>query len=151
MRQSIAAAALIREERAGQVFWLSQWSRTWKCFHLVGGHKKPEESFRECLVREIAEELDLREGTDYEMAAEPAGHLEFVAHSQRTNEETAYTTELFEVRLHTGPARRKVDADPQNRWLSESEICSGRTDDGQSVSPTMQLMLAKLHWGRPAD
>ena len=146
MRQSIAAAALIRREQEGQVLWLAQWSRSWHCFHLVGGHKRPDESFRACLVREIAEELDLREEADYEMAAEPTGHLEFTAWSQRTNEDTAYTTELFEVTLHDGPPREKVEADPENRWLSEAEIRSGHTADGKPVSPTMGLILAKIQF-----
>ena len=146
MRQSIASAALIQKEQEGKVLWLAQWSRTWHCFHLVGGHKRPDESFRECLVREIGEELGLREGADYEMAAVPTGHMEFTAWSQRTNEETAYTMELFEVRLHDGPPREKTEADPENRWLSEAEIRSGRTTDGKPVSPTMAVILGKIQF-----
>ena len=75
MRQSIAAASLIRKEQDGHFFWLARWSRSWQRFHLVGGHKRPEESFRECLVREISEELGLTEHADYEMAAESTAHL----------------------------------------------------------------------------
>ena len=86
-RQSIAAAALIRRTEAAQVLWLARWSRSWKRFHLVGGHKHDEESFRECLVREIGEELGLVEDADYEMAAVPTAHLEFTAWSEGAKEE----------------------------------------------------------------
>jgi len=149
MRQSTAAAALIRREHNGQILWLARWSRSWRRFHLVGGHKRLEETFRECLAREISEELGLAEGADYEMAAEPTTHLEFTAWSEGAKEETAYTTELFEVDLHN-PAREKLDAEPAIRWLSEADIRAGRCTDGKPISQTMQLILAKINWGRPA-
>lgn len=149
MRQSIAAAALVRIEQNGQPLWLARWSRSWQRFHLVGGHKRPEESFRECLVREIAEELGMAEQADYEMAAQPSAHLEFTAWSEGAKEETAYTTELFEVDLR-GPARTKLDAEPAVRWLSEAEIQAGCCADGKGVSQTMQLILAKINWGQSA-
>lgn len=148
MRQSIAAAAIIRSDRNGQVLWLARWSRSWQRFHLVGGHKNDEESFRECLVREIGEELRLAEGADYEMAAKPMAHLEFTAWSEGAKEETAYTSELFEVDLR-GPARVKLDAEPAVRWLSEAEIRAGCCSDGKPISQTMQLILTKINWGRP--
>jgi hypothetical protein len=147
MRQSIAATALIRLERNGHVLWPARWSRTWQRFHLVGAHKRPEESFRGCLAREIGEELGLAEGADYEMAAEPTAHLEFTAWSEGAKEETAYTTELFEVDLRD-PARAKLDAEPAVRWLSEAEIQTGRCTDGKPTSQTMQLVLAKTNRGR---
>jgi 8-oxo-dGTP pyrophosphatase MutT (NUDIX family) len=149
MRSSIAAAALIRREHNGQVLLLARWSRSWQRFHLVGGHKRADESFRECLTREIGEELGLAEGADYEMATEPMVHLEFTAWSEGAKEETAYTTELFEVDLR-GPARAKVDAEPAVRWLSEAEIRAGHCADGRPISQTMQLILAKINWGRSA-
>jgi 8-oxo-dGTP pyrophosphatase MutT (NUDIX family) len=148
VRRSIAAAALVCEQREGRSLWLGQWSRTWHRFHFVGGHKNDRESFRECLAREISEELDLKEHQDYDMAAEPTAHLEFTAWSEGAMEETAYTTELFEVRLHDGAARDKVDADPVNRWLTEAEILAGQCTDGKPISATMKLLLSKINWGR---
>ena len=62
MRQSIAAFAVIRRDERGQTLWLAQWNPKWGAYHFVGGHKRPEETFRECLVREIGEELHLCEG-----------------------------------------------------------------------------------------
>jgi ADP-ribose pyrophosphatase YjhB (NUDIX family) len=149
MRQSIAAAALVQIQNSGQALWFARWSRSWKRFHLVGGHKRTEETFRECLVREIGEELGLAEGADYEMAAQPTAHLEFIAWSEGAKEETAYTTELFEVHLRE-PARTRVDAEPAVRWLSEAEIRAGQCSDGKPISETMQVILTKINWGRSA-
>ena len=56
-----------------------------------------------------------------------------------------YTTELFEVRLHSGAARAKVDADADNRWLSEPEITAGQCTDGKPISATMKLLLSRIN------
>jgi molecular chaperone DnaJ len=64
MRQSVAAVALIRRSEAGQALWLAQWNPHWRRYNFVAGHKRPDESFRQCVVRELAEELGLREGAD---------------------------------------------------------------------------------------
>lgn len=57
MRLSEAAVALIRREHDGPTLWLAQWNQNWRTYTFVGGHRWPEETFRECLVRELGEEL----------------------------------------------------------------------------------------------
>ena len=47
MRQSEAAVAVIRLVRDGQTHWLAQWNDHWGAFHLVSGHRRPGETFRE--------------------------------------------------------------------------------------------------------
>jgi 8-oxo-dGTP pyrophosphatase MutT (NUDIX family) len=97
MRQSQAALAVIRRMDQGQPVWLAQWNRSWNAYALVGGDKRPTESFRDCLDREIAEELGWHEGADFTVAATPPVHLEFTAWSESAHQETAYTMELFEI------------------------------------------------------
>jgi len=142
MRRSIAALALIRREEHGRPRWLLQWNPSWNAFSFVGGHKRPEESFRECMVREIGEELGLEDGTDFVMGGAPAAHLEYNAWSHGAREETAYTMELFDVQLEPS-ARVAIEANPANRWLSEDEIRTGRCTDGRPVSGTVNLILTK--------
>jgi len=141
MRQSIAAIALIRCEAEGQMQWLAQWNESWKSFNFVGGHKHDDETFRECLLREIAEELGLHEGRDVLVASSALEHLEYTDVSRRTGEETDYIIELFDVALMGDRARTIIEANPANRWLSEPEIMTGRCDDGQPVSPTPKRFL----------
>jgi 8-oxo-dGTP pyrophosphatase MutT (NUDIX family) len=144
MRHSEAAVALIRREQDGQTFWLAQWNPKWQRFHFVSGHRRPDETFRACLVREVAEELDLQEDRDYAVAAGPPIPVEFTDWSESAQTETTYVMELFEVAL-TGPeARPRVDADPQNRWLSEPEIQAERCHDGRRISATMTRLLDAL-------
>jgi isopentenyldiphosphate isomerase len=142
MRQSIASVALIRRQQNGRTIWLAQWNPRWQKYHLVSGHKRPEETFRECVIREIGEELGLQEGIEFRLPAKPLAHLEYMAWSGSAGEETAYTMELFEVELIGSTARQKVDTDPHNRWLTDEEIRSEKCHDGQAVSPTMSRLLS---------
>jgi 8-oxo-dGTP pyrophosphatase MutT (NUDIX family) len=139
MRQSEAAVALIRQVRDGQTHWLAQWNDKWGAFNFIAGHRRPDETFRECLVREIAEELHLSEGTDYRVSAEPPIHLEFVDFSQSTQTQTHYIMELFNVELNP-EVHPRVESNSANRWLSAAEIEAGQTQDGQPVSATMKRL-----------
>lgn len=143
MRQSLAAFALIRRENASGALWLAQWNGNWNRFNFVGGHKRSHESFRECVIREVAEELEIVAGPDCVVSEHPLAHLEYVAWSRSANEETAYSVELFDVRLVNGEAAHRVDAQPANRWLTESEIAAQKSSDGLEVSETMSLLLTK--------
>src|SRR5256885_12354204 len=62
-------SALIRRTAPGGVAeWLANWNAHWHALNLVGGHKWPAESFRDCCTREAAEELRLAPGTDFRVA-----------------------------------------------------------------------------------
>jgi 8-oxo-dGTP pyrophosphatase MutT (NUDIX family) len=146
MRRSEAAVALIRRIEDGATLWLAQWNAKWGAYHFVSGHKRPEETFRECLEREVAEELGLRADIEFRAAAEPSAHLEFTAYSESAAVETTYTMELFEVELEGDGPRRAIAGDPRNRWLTEAEIGNARAAAGRPVSATMKRLLTEgLH------
>ena len=144
MRQSLAAAALIRRERDGKTQWLTQWNKSWKGYYLVGGHKQLDESFRGCMVRELNEELGLTDGQDCRVPLEPRCHLEYVAWSQSAKQETVYVVELFEVELTHCETLPGTGQDRENRWLTEDEIIAGQTADRKPVTPTTHLILSKV-------
>jgi 8-oxo-dGTP pyrophosphatase MutT (NUDIX family) len=145
MRQSEAAVALIRRRctREGQALWLARWNGKWGSFHFVSGHKRPDESYRACLVRELAEELGLREGDDYSVADRPPYRVEFSAWSTSARAQTRYIMELFDLDL-TPEAQSRVSADPGNQWLTEAVIAQGNTSDARPISPTMQDLLEEV-------
>src|SRR5262249_26592195 len=99
MRQSYAGVALIRRHQETQTLWLAQWNPHWHAFNYVAGHKRSEESFRDCVAREVSEELGLCQGTEFEVAEEPLAHLEYTAWSESARAETGYTAEVFAVEL----------------------------------------------------
>lgn len=143
MRQSVAAFALIRRQSEGHTLWLSQWNRNWNRFNFVGGHQRPGESFRQCAIREVEEELRIVEGQDYHVSDKPLAYLEYVAWSQAANDQTAYTVELFDVRLLHDEVQRRIDSQRENRWLTETEILAQKSSDGLAVSETMSLLLTQ--------
>jgi 8-oxo-dGTP pyrophosphatase MutT (NUDIX family) len=136
----VGGVALIRKEHDGETLWLAQWNPKWRSYHFVSGHKLPHESFRECVAREVTEELGLREKSDFLVADEPSARVAFTAQSASAGVETAYTFELFDVQL-TGSAQQQVDANPLNRWLSENEVRSHACRDGRPISTTMAQLL----------
>lgn len=143
MRRSIAAIAVIRlRDEYGQTLWLAQWNKNWNAYAFIGGHKRPDESFRDCMLREVSEELGLTEKADFLVASEPLARLEYTAWSQSAQEDTAYTMELFDVQL-TDTARQKLQTNPANRWLTEDELQTQQTSDKKPVSSTMPLLLRK--------
>jgi 8-oxo-dGTP pyrophosphatase MutT (NUDIX family) len=149
-RQSVAAFAVIRRSISDDVQWLAQWNAKWRALAIVGGHKRPNESFRECAIREVAEELGIVAGVDFWVQESPLAHLQYVAWSRSANEDTSYCVELFDTTLLTEAALRKVNSNPLNAWLTIREIAALKTDQGRSISETIQLLLSKAKlWPEP--
>ena len=144
MRQSLAAVALIARRTGSSPLWLVRWNDKWRAYHFPGGHKHPDESFHDCLVRELREELGLEDQRHYVFGDKARAHLEFVAWSESHQTETAYTMELFDVMLADEATASWLAVDAHNRWLTESEIRAGRAVDGRPVSRTTATLLDRL-------
>jgi hypothetical protein len=145
MRQSVAAIALIRREAEGETSWLAQWNDGWQAFSFVGGHKRHNESFRECMIREISEELGLREGVDVLISSAPFHHLEYTDVSRHTDEQTDYIIELFDVALIGSNAAGIIVANRANRWLSEPARPSGSMDRHRAPVELLERVGHLLH------
>lgn len=141
MRNSVAAIALIQRDIQGHTHWLARWNRNWNAFSFVGGHKEPDETFRDCLIREVFEELGLEPDADFHVGDAPQSHLEYTGWSDGARAQTAYTMELYPVVLTGDFTHETIDHDPENRWLTAAEIQSARTQDGKPISGTMALLL----------
>jgi ADP-ribose pyrophosphatase YjhB (NUDIX family) len=141
MRRSEGSLALVRQTDSGRSSLLAQWNPRWEALNLVGGHRHAGESFRDCLLRELAEELNLS-AADFTVAEAPLARLEYVAWSDAANAETAYVLEVFAVALH-GDAVERVSADSANVWLTMDEVRTGRSGE-RRVSPTLVRILSAL-------
>jgi ADP-ribose pyrophosphatase YjhB (NUDIX family) len=144
MRRSRGALAYIERKRFGRVEFLTQWNVGWRAYSLVGGHKREAESFRQCLTREVGEELGLREGLQFRATREPLARLRYAAWSESADAETDYTLVIFGVRMIGAEAEFVESADPENRWVTLDEIQVGLTCDGRRVSHTVDRILAAL-------
>jgi 8-oxo-dGTP pyrophosphatase MutT (NUDIX family) len=144
MRESTSALALISRQQNENRDWLAHWNRHWNGYHLVGGHKHDNETFRDCVIREVQEELHLQDELDFSVAPQPISRLQYTAWSKRAGEETAYRFELFEVALAQHVLSSHVFSESENRWLSENDIRLGQCPDGTPVSETMRRLLGNL-------
>jgi 8-oxo-dGTP pyrophosphatase MutT (NUDIX family) len=144
LRKSEGAVALIHgTNRHGERTVLAQWNEKWKAFFLIGGHRHPNETFPQCVAREIGEELDLKKGEPDEFVLDPPyPPLEYVAWSRGYEQYTAYTMHRFDVNL-TPAGRAAIEAKwgpLRLYWLTESEIRARQTTDGRRVSETVQIV-----------
>ncbi len=139
LRRSEGGIALIQRTLAGKREWLAQWNENWKAFFFIGGHRQGSESFRECVTREIEEELGLTPA-DCPVDARPAHHLEYRAISRNAGELTAYTMELFDAHP-TLSSMEKIARNPMNKWLDEDEIRRMEAHDARPVSVTIGVLL----------
>ncbi len=149
MRTSEAALAAIRNRPGGETLWLARWNEAWGAFHFVGGHRLDGESFRDCLTRELFEELGLSEGADFTVGTAPPVRFDYVGWSRRAQAETRYRIEMFPVDLRE-PDGRAIASRTMTRWLDRETMDRGRCVDGLPVSPTMGLLIAKAKWTETA-
>jgi 8-oxo-dGTP pyrophosphatase MutT (NUDIX family) len=143
MRQTSAAFAWIEYDTPHGRRVLTQWNRKWQAFNVIGGHREPAESFRECVVREITEELGLTEA-QFTVSAAPIAEIEFSAHSIPADEMTTYTMQLFRAAIVDEDAHRRIEGNAENRWHSPIEIEAGRTADGRRISEVAMRFVAKV-------
>lgn len=147
MRESVSSVALFQRRTEGKVLWLLQWNAKWRIYSLVAGHLENGESHRECILREVCEELGLDQDIEFSVSLEARARMEFEDWSESANEQTAYTMELFDAELLAATAYRKVEKGPLNRWVTETEIDSLQCADGKPISATVMRLLteAKRH------
>jgi len=142
VRESQAAVALIRKQYDGECAYLCQWSDSWQALHFIGGHREPGETFRECAVREVQEELLIGSG-EFDVPTEPLSRLDYVAFSESAGVPTRYQMAVFPTVL-SADAEGRANAAPENAWVGAADIRRGATTDGRRVSPTVALILGKL-------
>ena len=138
-RHSEGGIALIERSIGGKREWLAQWNEKWRAFFFVGGHRHEGESFHDCVVREIDEELGLGP-MDCPVSPDPAHHLEYRAVSGSAGILTSYRMELFVARP-TPAGLESIGQDPRNKWLDESGIRRLESHDARPVSVTMASLL----------
>jgi ADP-ribose pyrophosphatase YjhB (NUDIX family) len=144
LRHSEGGIVLIQRTVGGRKQWLAQWNENWKAFFFIGGHREDDETFRDCVIREIKEELGL-DPIDCPVAATVASRVEYKAISKSASELTEYIMELYCAQPNpTG--LKKIADNPKNKWLDEDEIERQESHDARRVSVSMQVILDLAEW-----
>jgi ADP-ribose pyrophosphatase YjhB (NUDIX family) len=137
MRVSEAALAWIQHLGPTGPELLVQWSESWQMFSLIGGHRETGETFRDCCIREIAEELELTPD-QYTVAPQPLRRVEYVAYSHSQQRETCYQIELFQASGIDWDTAVRI---PQTRWIRGDEVYARKTHDGLPISDQVAHMV----------
>jgi 8-oxo-dGTP pyrophosphatase MutT (NUDIX family) len=148
MRSSEASLAIItRTTFDGETEYLTQWNEKWDAYSLVGGHREDGESFRDCCIREIEEELSLKSEVDFRVDLLPiAPSLEYSAFSKSAGVETHYRFELFVTELMTDEARKKVTTNPDNRWVGVYELRGGIASNLRPIAVQVKNVVNQLEF-----
>lgn len=145
-RRSEASVALICRPERARPRWLARWNRNWQCFYFVGGHKHDDETFRECLEREMREELALASGTHYAVSEGPVARVAYAAESRSAGVETQYVLRVFDVHFVDDAIDDQIVSSQDVRWVTGDEIRACRCADGRPISRTMAFVLDRINW-----
>jgi hypothetical protein len=123
--------------------WLAVWDNRHCHFDFVIAERLENDSFRECLDREIAWKLPLRKGKDYLISSVARLHLDTAFSAAKQTSLMLYSIELFIVDLFGKMAAQSLANDPNLRWLSSNEVLSGKTNCGRNISPRLVSLITK--------
>jgi hypothetical protein len=143
MATQFYASGMIPKLESDSTLWLGRWSERQAALDFVRGRRLGEESFRECVDREVGWELGLRRDRDYLVANMAQLNLEFPAVLPGDSEPSHVAVAFYVVNLYGKAAWRQVESDPANRWLSGRELHQGRGRDGRPVSPLLSFLLKR--------
>ncbi|HEX3314333.1 MAG TPA: NUDIX domain-containing protein [Gemmataceae bacterium] len=142
MKTSQESVALICRRVHGRTKYLAQWSDVRQMFLLIGGHVEAGESYRDCCMRAVAEQLDIEAERDFHVAPAPLqARQSYIAESGSAGVVTEHQVELYAVAIHEESAGEGIAGDPANRWLDLAEIRRGETSDGRPISPQVETVL----------
>ncbi len=137
MRESLAGLAWIERRVGDESQWLVLWNERWQQYALVGGHLEADESLRECVLREVEEELRLTRGQDFQVSEQALVQLDYEAFSESVQEQTRYRHVVFSLTLTTD-AQDRIESQPGVRWVTDGEIERRATTDGLPIAEQVE-------------
>lgn len=135
-RTSIAALAVIQHDKK----YLVRYNKKSECYFFIGGHVKGRESYKQSLVREIAEETAF-EPKHYKTLT-PATIVQYQGVSKSTGVMTDYTMSLHNCLL-TYDAINMTMNDSRLMWISAEDIKRGIAPDGKPISADTYRIISQ--------
>lgn len=143
MMRFCGSIALIRRIQNEQAEWLAVWHDQRQQFEFIRSEILEGDSFRECLDREIAWELQLDRGRDYVISSVARLHAEIPV--DEAGDDECHVVEFFVTELYGSHSREAVNATPRAVWLTTAEVLAGQSMDGRPVDPLL------VDWLKHAD
>lgn len=142
MPDFVGSIALIRRFENEQTRWLVQHHECSNICRLIQAERLEEESFRECIDREVSWALSLERNKDYIISSVPRLHLEVQLRAPGKEEGDKIVVEFYVVDLYGRKAAGKLDQE-NLYWVTGAELKLGVTGDGRAIDPLQQKLLAK--------
>ena len=138
-----ASIALIRHHDEPEQHWLSFWDAAKSHFSFVTAERLESESWRECLDRELAWQLDLRRCKDYLISSMARLHFEETEIDPNSNDESKLEVEFYIVDPYGRKGREAFAGLSNSKWLSNKELMAGRCDDDRHIDQWLVQLLQK--------
>gem|GEM_PF-1342302 len=138
-----ASIAMIRHNEQPEMQWLAYWHDQQQHFCFVTAERLENESWRECLDRELAWQLNVRRGQDYLISSMARMHMEETVFDAATKSDIETTVELYVVDPYGRRGRAAFAAAKDVRWLNNHELRNGRTDDGRAIDAWLVNLLKR--------
>ena len=141
MNHFTGSIALLRHPDQLENLWLAHWDEGRKHYDFVTAEQLDDESFRECLDREVAWVLDIRRKKDYIISSQARLHPDLPV--EVSDVETFCVVEFYIVDLYGKSGRASVELNRELRWLTSDEVLSRQTSEGVPVIPSLVELLKK--------
>jgi hypothetical protein len=148
MQKYARGLALIPQGNGARSTWFCHWDQENTRFDFVTSERVGDESFRDCIDREIVMKLGLRTN-DFLVANMAQLNLEFAAVLPGYEESNHVMVAFFLVQLYSRASRQKLKSFPGGRWLTGHELLEGKTTDGEAVNPVLTYLLKRSEVIRP--
>ena len=140
MRKYFRSIALITNEDRSA--WLCTWNESNEYFDFISVEPRAGDSFRDCISNEVVRSLGLR-SRDVLVANMAQINDEYVGVLPGHPDQQHIAVAFFMVHLYSKSSKHAVDALPNRRWLTASELLKGKANDGLSISPTLIHLLRR--------
>lgn len=136
------SVALIPDWAESNSKWSCVWDNVRSCFDFVTAERSGNESFRDCIHREVLEALSLTKR--HVLVANMAQlNLEFVDALPESTSDSHIAVSFYLVHLYSRAARLAGKEMVEGRWLTGKELLNGETTDGWRVSPNLSYLLRR--------
>jgi len=123
--------------------WLTIWDEIEEVCKLIQADRTEEETFRDCLHKNLEAELSLNAKKDYIISGLSMAHHQ--APIEWPGEETPQwvIVQFFPIQIYGQAARDKVDRLPNVQWLTLSEIAKGCSTEGKPFDEKQRLLIER--------
>ncbi len=142
--QFIGSVALMRHPEEGEKRWMMLWNPKRNQFEMVTALRLENDTYRECLDRELAWKLDLQRGKEYLISSMARLHIEQELTLPRDEKPVFYAIEFYVSDPYGKQSFAKLEERENLHWLTTHEILAGYGPEDRPVDPRLVYLINKF-------